>query len=179
MADGQFLSYAVIDSIIDQTVVCEIIPACSPGVIQSNHTVLNPLDKIKKIQCETESRNKALDILKLYPQVAYFAMQDRDIVHLNALNFSHAIGRLKLDEKLAVVSLPLFIYDNNVPETSFMYGHIRTAAMVCRTDYFINSGFRFRYDTEYHLCKCMKEDIEKSGYRIEYLGNVPLVKELK
>jgi hypothetical protein len=168
LATGQAIAKQIFKSISDQSIDMNIVPCVSDGVITRNRFIE---ERKKKTEGETNSRNIAIDIFKQhYKTENFFFMQDSDIVHEDSGNYLKCVEFLRTNLSHGAVALPWKGYE--------VKDHIRMMAFVMRSE-LIQNGFHFRYDDKYHTCATMKEDIEKMGYKYEFLpSNKKLITEL-
>lgn len=166
LATGQNIPNFVIKSLASQVIPCDIIPCCTPGIINSNHNV-EGLDRSKKRLCEMASRNLAMDMIKVSGE-EFVAMQDRDVMHLFPGTYDKALKYLTSNKNIGIVSLPYF-----KDKTT----HIIMKAVVFRVELLID--FRFRVDNRQHMCSCMTDDAKAQGFGCEYVPSDEIfVKEI-
>ena len=167
LATGQSIPNQVYVSLSQQTINIDIIPCCTPGVINSNHTQ-NP-DQIAKQIGEVASRNVALDLMEPLDD-EFVLMQDRDVIHLDGNNYAAAIEYLKNNPDVGMVSLPW--------RDNFVSDHIRMQALTIRKAALTN--FRFRVNKRPCLCYVVAEDMAKNNWKYLFLpGSKRLIDELR
>lgn len=153
MATGQFLPNDVYASIARQTIKIDIIPCVSDGIYSSNHNTLTAKRKTKT-EFMLVSRNMAIDWINNHTiKDKYVAMQDRDMVHLFNDNFEKCITFLENNNDYVGVVMPWKDYK--------ITSHIRMCSFIIKTD--ILKKIEFRADEKWHVCKTLKEDLEKIG----------------
>ena len=166
LADGQSIPAPVLEALSHQTVQVNIVPCCMPGIINSN-TLHHP-DRRLKLQCETQSRNKALEMIKTNEK-DYGLMMDRDCILMYDKCIEVAIGTLMGHDRLGCAALPWKSDEKN---------HIKRTFMALRVSALKN--FFFRFDERLHGCLCMVEDFKTLGWECTYVSSDrPLIKELK
>jgi hypothetical protein len=166
MADGQTIPNRVLCSIAHQSMMVDIFPVVTPGVVESNHDKCK--DKAGKLEGELRSRNKALDFIRSSKE-EFVVMQDRDVIHLEPDNLEKVVWHMKQDKNLGICSLPWKEYR--------ITDHIRMMCMVMRVSFLDN--FSFKLDNRYHMCLNMMEEAKALGFRCEYYASpIRMVKEM-
>jgi hypothetical protein len=169
MANGQNIPFRVFNSLTKQGIDIDIVPCCSDGVINSNHT--NPLTSEQrriKLNSELINRNLAINFSKDLGD-EFIAMQDRDLVHLKNDNFNRCIDFLVNNKDYAGICMPWKEY--------LVTDHIRLTCFIIRTSIF--KELKFRIDKRNHLCATFSDDISFLGYKWGFLpSNYRLVEEI-
>lgn len=154
LAVGQYIPNQTIESLGRQTLPMNIMPCVTEGIIKSDHTCLNAMDKIKKLECECNSRNMAKSIIdRADLKDEFFCMQDKDIVQLYSDNYHRGVGFLRDDKEVGCVALTW----ENYP------GHVWNGSIVIRRE--VLRSITFRTDKRLHVCMTMKDDIEALGFK--------------
>jgi hypothetical protein len=150
LATGQNIPQRVYKSLAEQTMIVDIVPCCTDGIFNSNHTIRKPGDNNKKVEGEIKGRNLAVEIFnKHYFDNQYVAMCDRDIVQLFDDNFERAVSFLYNHPEIMAVALPWEDKPHNE--------HIRATTVIFWGSFF--KGYQFRPGEMRHICATMKQDI--------------------
>lgn len=170
LAEGHSVPYKVFQSLCNQTIMVDVIPCVSEGVIRSNEGVIEIKDRAKKVYSEVVNRNKISTLINtLGITDEYIVMQDRDCIHLFNDNFEKAVMFLNDNKDYAAVALP------SVRGLS-RRNHTIITCVVFRTEF--AKTFKFRAEPEMHTCTSTYKDVIASGYKYGYFGTTPLVVEL-
>lgn len=172
LAEGQSIPFRVYKSVSAQTVLTNIIPCVSKGIIQSNGNEIDPGNIKDKVLSEVLNRNKIPELITtLGITDEYIIMQDRDAEHLYEDNFEKAVDFLNNNMDFAAVAVP--------SDRAFdRKNHVIITCVVFRTEFM--KTFKFRDLPEMHTCDSTYKDIIKTGFKYDYLvHDKVLIHELK